>query len=187
VHLAAITAEGSLEQVVFELLRWAQVRGTLEELIISAISQNSGNQELQRVAVLVGVSSGLSSSDVPPADTLPSIWNIPYPRNPFFTGQEAVLTQLTNALKAGQAAALSQPQAISGLGGIVRHEVVSVIVSCNKGVVAKPAVPPAVSLNGEAGRQQPVRSPLTTPLNWKGGSQTVRGGCCLLASKRIGG
>ena len=29
VHLAAITAEGSLEQVVFELLRWAQVRGTL--------------------------------------------------------------------------------------------------------------------------------------------------------------
>src|SRR5436305_9069217 len=124
VHLAAITAEGSLEQVVFELLRWAQARGTLEELIISAISQNSGNQELQRVAVLVGVSSGLSSSDVPPAVTLPSIWNIPYPRNPFFTGQEAVLTQLANALKAGQAAALSQPQAISGLGGIGKTQTV---------------------------------------------------------------
>ena len=47
------------------------------------------------------------------------LWNIPYPRNPFFTGREELLTQLANALTAGQATALSQPQAISGLGGIV--------------------------------------------------------------------
>ena len=50
---------------------------------------------------------------------LPPIWNIPYPRNTFFTGREDLLLQLHAQLASGQAAALSQsPQAISGLGGI---------------------------------------------------------------------
>ncbi len=53
----------------------------------------------------------------------PRLWNIPYAPNPFFTGQGALLARLADMLKAGQPAALSQPQAISGLGGIVRHEV----------------------------------------------------------------
>jgi hypothetical protein len=35
-----------------------------------------------------------------------------------FTGREDLLTQLATTLRAGQLAALSQPQAISGLGGI---------------------------------------------------------------------
>src|SRR5436190_1856482 len=107
VHLLAITAEGSLQQVVFELLRWAQAQGRLEELIKAALAQNSGNQELQRVAVQLGMSSGQSSSGVP-ASTLPAVWNIPYPRNAFFTGQEDVLAQLADALKASQTTALSQ-------------------------------------------------------------------------------
>ncbi len=46
------------------------------------------------------------------------IWNVPYPHNPFFTGREELLTQLATTLHAGQPTALSQPQAISGLGGI---------------------------------------------------------------------
>jgi len=46
------------------------------------------------------------------------IWNIPYQRNPLFTGREEVLKELSEALKAGKTAALAQPQAISGLGGI---------------------------------------------------------------------
>src|SRR3954451_12937234 len=90
---------------------------------MAALAYNGGNAQLRSIAAQLGVSSGQSSSDVPPAVTLPSIWNIPYPRNPFFTGQEAVLTQLANALKAGQAAALSQPQAISGLGGIGKTQI----------------------------------------------------------------
>jgi hypothetical protein len=36
---------------------------------------------------------------------------------PFFTGREEVLSQLHDALSSGKAA-LTQPQAISGLGGI---------------------------------------------------------------------
>src|SRR5450755_1815687 len=54
---------------------------------------------------------------------LPPVWNIPYPQNPLFTGREQLLTQLVSTLHASQPTALSQPQAISGLGGIVRREV----------------------------------------------------------------
>jgi tetratricopeptide (TPR) repeat protein len=49
---------------------------------------------------------------------LPAIWNIPYPRNPFFLGRDEEMLRIRQNLQAGQATALSQPQAISGLGGI---------------------------------------------------------------------
>jgi NB-ARC domain len=45
-------------------------------------------------------------------------WNVPYQRNPLFKGREDVLKRLSEALRAGKTAALAQPQAISGLGGI---------------------------------------------------------------------
>src|SRR2546421_425631 len=45
-------------------------------------------------------------------------WNVPLRRNPFFTGREPVFTQIHRLLHAGTTAALSQPPAISGLGGI---------------------------------------------------------------------
>jgi tetratricopeptide (TPR) repeat protein len=44
--------------------------------------------------------------------------NIPYQRNALFTGREDVLNKLSEILKAGKTAAIAQPQAISGLGGI---------------------------------------------------------------------
>jgi tetratricopeptide (TPR) repeat protein len=53
-----------------------------------------------------------------PRAALPNIWNIPYPRNPFFLGRDAELFQIRSHLLAGQTTALSQPQAISGLGGV---------------------------------------------------------------------
>ena len=45
-------------------------------------------------------------------------WNIPYQRNPFFTGREEILSHLYHALQADNVVALSHPQGISGLGGI---------------------------------------------------------------------
>lgn len=45
------------------------------------------------------------------------LWNVPQ-RNLLFTGREEVLHQLYEALRADKTAALAQPQAISGLGGI---------------------------------------------------------------------
>lgn len=50
--------------------------------------------------------------------TVPAVWQVPFRRNPFFTGREEVLERLAVLLGAGKAAALSQPQALSGLGGI---------------------------------------------------------------------
>jgi len=58
----------------------------------------------------------------PPA-LLPSVWNIPYPRNAVFTGREEILMRIQTQLQARQAAALSQPQAISGLGGIGKTQI----------------------------------------------------------------
>jgi tetratricopeptide (TPR) repeat protein len=46
------------------------------------------------------------------------IRNIPYPKNPLFTGREDVLKKLSEALITGKTAAIAQPLAISGLGGI---------------------------------------------------------------------
>ncbi len=48
----------------------------------------------------------------------PSTWNVPYLRNPFFTGREELLKQLRDNLTQNKSAALTQAQAISGLGGI---------------------------------------------------------------------
>jgi nucleoside phosphorylase len=47
-----------------------------------------------------------------------SLWTVPFPHHPFFTGQESVLAQLAQLLRTDQSAALTQPQAITGLGGI---------------------------------------------------------------------
>src|SRR6266568_8748641 len=46
------------------------------------------------------------------------IWSMPFQRNPYFTGRDELLTRLHSVLATGKQAALSQPQAISGLGGI---------------------------------------------------------------------
>jgi tetratricopeptide (TPR) repeat protein len=46
------------------------------------------------------------------------IWNIPFAHNPFFTGRDDLLEQLHIRLCTTQTVAVSQPQAICGLGGI---------------------------------------------------------------------
>ena len=53
-----------------------------------------------------------------------SAWNVPYPRNPFFTGREDLLKQLHSHLAQTTIAALTQPPAITGLGGIGKTQIV---------------------------------------------------------------
>ncbi len=50
--------------------------------------------------------------------SLPPMWNVPFRRNPFFTGREALLAYLHDQLINTKSAALTQAQAIRGLGGI---------------------------------------------------------------------
>ena len=45
-------------------------------------------------------------------------WNVPFPRNVFFSGRKEVLQNLHNAFKKQKAIAVNQTQAICGLGGI---------------------------------------------------------------------
>src|SRR6266851_3930014 len=56
---------------------------------------------------------------IPPLPT----WNVPYRRNPFFTGREEILAHLYAALRSSKAAALTQTHAISGLGGIGKTQI----------------------------------------------------------------
>ncbi len=61
-----------------------------------------------------------------PALTSPSpsrLWNIPYLRNPYFTGRESILKTLHEQLTTHQTTALTQRQAISGLGGIGKTQI----------------------------------------------------------------
>ncbi len=47
-----------------------------------------------------------------------TLWYVPHHRNPFFTGREELLQHLRHTLVPDTTAALTPPQAISGLGGI---------------------------------------------------------------------
>ncbi|HJT54923.1 MAG TPA: NB-ARC domain-containing protein [Ktedonobacteraceae bacterium] len=49
--------------------------------------------------------------------SFPTIWNIPYRRNTFFTGRESVLEHLHTVLKGSKTAMLSQAVVLSGPGG----------------------------------------------------------------------
>lgn len=56
--------------------------------------------------------------------TVPTFyWNVPYRRNPCFTGREAFLQNIHTLLAAQQPVALTQAAALSGLGGIGKTQV----------------------------------------------------------------
>jgi TIR domain-containing protein/NB-ARC domain-containing protein/tetratricopeptide repeat protein len=53
-----------------------------------------------------------------PAGEKPFLQNLPYRANPYFTGREKMLDDLHTALCKRTAAAIAQPQAVHGLGGV---------------------------------------------------------------------
>lgn len=72
----------------------------------------------QEIRTMLEAVQQLTFSTLP--TVLPKIWQIPYSRNPVFTGREDLLHTLADVLQTDHSAMLSQPQtqAISGLGGI---------------------------------------------------------------------
>ncbi len=73
-------------------------------------------QELRKV-----ITSLKTTLSIPSSAPALRIWHVPYRRNPLFTGREDLLQQIRDcftASKSGKTVALSQQQAISGLGGI---------------------------------------------------------------------
>jgi tetratricopeptide (TPR) repeat protein/transcriptional regulator with XRE-family HTH domain len=77
----------------------------------------SGEEHLEEDSTISGTSNTQTF--------IPSqlIWNVPYRRNPFFTGREEILAHLYTVLQNNKAAALTQTQAISGLGGIGKTQI----------------------------------------------------------------
>jgi tetratricopeptide (TPR) repeat protein len=64
-----------------------------------------------------------SSIDVAFPGSLPMLWNIPFARNPFFTGREQELAYLHTQLQQSNTFAVGQTQSISGLGGIGKTQI----------------------------------------------------------------
>jgi tetratricopeptide (TPR) repeat protein len=58
------------------------------------------------------------------ASARPPLWNVPYQQNQYFTGREETLRQLHRALREANAVGLTQPQGVSGLGGIGKTQTV---------------------------------------------------------------
>ena len=84
---------------------------SLEELGLFTTIENEHNEEDSTVPVS-------SSSQLHRPQ-----WNVPYRRNPFFTGRDDILATLYTTLTSSQSAALTQAQAISGLGGIGKTQI----------------------------------------------------------------
>jgi tetratricopeptide (TPR) repeat protein len=103
---------GEFEKNGLELPEIKNLPGGLVQVIIQRpdISAISGQDMTASENMLMPVSNDAS-------ETL-SLWNVPYGRNPFFTGRESLLKQLHDTLTATKTGALPQPYAITGLGGI---------------------------------------------------------------------
>ncbi|GCE28327.1 tetratricopeptide repeat protein [Dictyobacter alpinus] len=79
-----------------------------------------------KTAVELGLQVEVTQATIPQDDAevanLP-IWNIPYSRNPFFTGRAEILQTLHERLNQDHTLALTQSWALSGLGGIGKTQV----------------------------------------------------------------
>ncbi len=65
---------------------------------------------------------GSASGSIPVASSV-RVWNVPFSHNLFFTGREEILAQIRAHFLTDHATALSQPQAMSGLGGIGKTQI----------------------------------------------------------------
>jgi tetratricopeptide (TPR) repeat protein len=81
---------------------------------LQAESQIEGERETRAVS---------PGSELQIPQQAPSLWTVPYPRNPFFTGRQELLTSIHNQLHQTPAVAVTQAQAICGLGGIGKTQV----------------------------------------------------------------
>ncbi|HLI05308.1 MAG TPA: tetratricopeptide repeat protein [Ktedonobacteraceae bacterium] len=87
-------------------------------------------QELGLIQETAGDPLAQASKPTPSGQIVPLIsegsrlWNIPYRRNPFFTGREDVIQRIHAALLANRTVAMTQTQAITGLGGIGKTQTV---------------------------------------------------------------
>jgi tetratricopeptide (TPR) repeat protein len=100
-----------------------EIRAVVEEMTGKRSGRNNWNGDPPNFSAGGDAATGTQSPASPPASTSSPgpLWNVPHRRNPFFTGQEAILAELHARLHAGQAAPPSL--ALSGLGGIGKTQI----------------------------------------------------------------
>ncbi|MGO9566026.1 MAG: FxSxx-COOH system tetratricopeptide repeat protein [Desulfomonilaceae bacterium] len=85
------------------------------------VIQQGGLRHLRLSRDQTGEAPTSEASALPPV--VPAIWNVPHAQNRNFKGREKILTDLHEMLTSGKAAALTQPTAICGLGGVGKTQV----------------------------------------------------------------
>ena len=93
------------------------------------------DQDAAFLSIIVGIRRVITDltqpSQLKPPSSPPQVWNVPYLRNPHFTGREELLEQLEQHLSPAnqgdsvvtRRAALTPTQAIQGLGGIGKTQI----------------------------------------------------------------
>lgn len=99
----------------FNVSRWEQGTAFPSAHYIQQLCQLFGKSA--RELGLVVEEPGARNQPPTGADALP-LWNVPFARNLFFTGRGPLLERLHEQLSRSHRAALNQPYALSGLGGI---------------------------------------------------------------------
>lgn len=84
-------------------------------------------KSLQELGLIPEGAEDHSDGSVPPEKNIapisPPVWNVPYRRNPFFTGREDILSHLYTVLRDRKPVASVQALALSGLGGIGKTQI----------------------------------------------------------------
>lgn len=112
-------------------LTQAQFAKKLEKSRRSIIDWEAGNSRPQTKGDLLAIADIVKLGEEETTlllkaggqDPTPFAWNLPYARNPYFTGREATLSRLTNELQQASALSISQPVALSGLGGVGKTQI----------------------------------------------------------------
>ncbi len=95
--------------------RVPSISSAVEEVVLTALAKDP----YQRFMSVQDFATALEQACAQPNYAVRKrIWNVPYLRNPFFTGREEVLMRLRDLLRRNRTAALTHVQAITGLGGI---------------------------------------------------------------------
>jgi tetratricopeptide (TPR) repeat protein len=114
-HAARIMSAGHpgqilLSQTTHDLVKHA----LLEDMSLYDLGEHR-LKDLRQPSRLFQLSSADLPNDFPPLKTLDMLpWNVPFRRNPFFTGRTSLLERLHERLNGAQ----NQPLALNGLGGI---------------------------------------------------------------------